>query len=187
VCERERERERDLFPCLFFGSSFFPAPLSLPLLLFSLHSKRKRMLKELCEHMNFKTSATSVEVRLHVVPALQEALIGPLAGAEPDIPAVLEMSSAYGLSRDDVMETLKELQVLGPGRKNPFDQIQSKVKSAFTRKFKAQQNRLSQGMGSALLKGSTSADFRKKSKGGKRKAKAGGAKKKKPAKKKKKT
>lgn len=134
--------------------------------------------------MSFTTSATSEELRLHVVPALRGALLAPLLAHEPNIPAVLELARSYGLSRDDVMETMQVLQTLPPGRSDQFNNVQSKVKSAFTRKFKQQSSRLAQGMGSEMLKSSTSADFRVKKAGRKgKKRKAGGPAKKKPRKK----
>ena len=74
------------------------------------------MLQELIEHLNFSVSGSSSSIRMDYFPYLTERLAGVLASPPNDdaneaIRQVLETLDAYGLSKDDLTESLKELQV----------------------------------------------------------------------------
>ena len=69
------------------------------------------------EHLNFSVSGSSSSIRLDYFPYLTEhlanTLISPPNGdVNEAIRKVLETLDAYGLSKDDLTESLKELQVV---------------------------------------------------------------------------
>jgi len=103
----------------------------------STRGKRKRLLGETAMHMRQKGMMNSLTLRLDYMDTLRGQLLRPLATNNQDeIPEMVRMMDSYGLSRDDVFDTMQELWLPRPGESaNPFDKIEAKMKAAFTRKF----------------------------------------------------
>ncbi|GBG31639.1 Replication factor C subunit 1 [Hondaea fermentalgiana] len=100
----------------------------------SARGKKKRLLTETAMHMRQKTMMNSQTLRLDYMDALRNSIVRPLHnGAPEDIDATIESMQSYGLSRDDVFETMQEVRLENADPK--LFEIPTKVKSAFTRKF----------------------------------------------------
>jgi len=101
----------------------------------SAQGKRNRLLGELAMHMNSNFSGSKEGLRLHYMPLLQRSVFGPLAGDKgaANIPAVIEFMDEYGLSREDVFESMTDFKF--PGFPDPVAKIPSKTKAAFTRAY----------------------------------------------------
>jgi len=85
-------------------------------------------------HLNSSVSGGLEAVRLNYVPALRDRLMKPMLEQGPDgVDATIAAMDEYGLSRDDLFESLRELQF--SNSKDVFATMDSKTKSAFTRKF----------------------------------------------------
>merc|ERR1712146_743079 len=85
---------------------------------------------------------------------LRDTLLRPLLqganSAVGDPSATILMMDAYGLSRDDVFDTMAEFKLKGSS--NPFLKIGSKTKAAFTRKYNAGVH-MSQALGATQARG----------------------------------
>jgi replication factor C subunit 1 len=141
----------------------------------STRGKRSRLTRELVHHTALSVGQGFRPMRLDYVPYLRKALLRPLLAAQraalqgtgtdaiagggsgsgsgsaaEGVSEVVAMLDAYGLSKDDLSETLKELQFatgtgqVGAGRfdpKNPnnlrdeFEDLDSKTKAALTRMY----------------------------------------------------
>ena len=65
-------------------------------------------------HMSLAYSGSFESLRLHYVPVLREILLHPLITKQAEgVPETLQVLDAYGLSKDDFMENMKDLQVSG--------------------------------------------------------------------------
>ena len=99
----------------------------------SSRGKKSRLLQELSYHMNYKISTDKTDLRLHYVPALREQFAASLFHKDgAKIEDAIQLMDEYGLDRDDVMEGLDEFK-MGSGKK--FDELESKVKAAFTKTY----------------------------------------------------
>eukprot|EP00616_Rhizochromulina_sp_CCMP1243_P009043 CAMPEP_0118991158 /NCGR_PEP_ID=MMETSP1173-20130426/51167_1 /TAXON_ID=1034831 /ORGANISM="Rhizochromulina marina cf, Strain CCMP1243" /LENGTH=421 /DNA_ID=CAMNT_0006942269 /DNA_START=28 /DNA_END=1293 /DNA_ORIENTATION=+ len=100
----------------------------------STGNKRRRLLGDLAMHLSSAVSGGQEAVRLNYAPVLRRRLVSPLLqkGAE-GVQETIAMLDEYGMSREDLFETLPELQL--PGYGEDLDKIDSKTKSAFTRKY----------------------------------------------------
>ncbi|CAG8611776.1 9572_t:CDS:10, partial [Paraglomus occultum] len=95
--------------------------------------KHQRQLKELHSHMRMRVSGDKTEVRLSYIPTLAPGLSLPLAG-EDGISKVIEKMDEYYLNRED-WDSLMELGI-GPNSSNKLlSSVNTKVKTAFTRKY----------------------------------------------------
>jgi len=100
----------------------------------STTNKKKRLTSELAMHLNSSVSGGLEAVRLSYVPALRDRLMKPMVEQGADaVDATIAAMDEYGLSRDDLFETLKELQF--SNQKDIFAGMDTKTKTAFTRKF----------------------------------------------------
>uniref|UniRef100_A0A7S2SF18 Replication factor C subunit 1 n=1 Tax=Mucochytrium quahogii TaxID=96639 RepID=A0A7S2SF18_9STRA len=99
----------------------------------SSRGKKSRLLSETAAHMRMKTNMNTRTLRLDYLCLLRDHLVKPLlTGDKGNVIRTIDSMDSYGLDRDDVFETMQELQLSGP---NMFDRIDSKTKAAFTREF----------------------------------------------------
>ena len=109
-------------------------------------TKRARLLGELSTHVRASRSGTSLDrqsLRLEYIPAMRSTLVVPLAtrGAEA-VDQVIEYLDDYSMNRDDLFETLSELQFPeGPEFKDYYKMIQPQAKAAFTREYNKRAHR----------------------------------------------
>ncbi|KAJ8961286.1 hypothetical protein NQ318_008971 [Aromia moschata] len=97
-------------------------------------NKRKRMLSELHMHTRTSTSGSKMAMNLDYLVYLRNAIIHPLKkyGTE-GVPQAIEVMKSYTLLREDLTNLLELCQ--WKDTKNPFNDIEAKVKSAFTRAY----------------------------------------------------
>jgi hypothetical protein len=75
---------------------------------------------------------------MEYIPYLRSALLKELQTGGDSVEKVIELMDAYGLSRDDVTETMKDLQLLyekDPLLRDQYNNVDSKTKAAFTRLY----------------------------------------------------
>jgi replication factor C subunit 1 len=114
----------------FVGQINFPGWLGKN----SKASKRKRLAQEIHDHTRIRTSGSRSSVRLDYAPFLVNALVGPLKERGTDgVHESLEVIKQYRLLREDI-ESLLELTTW-PRKKNPWEEIDGKVKAALTRAY----------------------------------------------------
>jgi len=102
---------------------------------FSSRKKCYRLLTELAIRMSATASGDKALLRLDYLPYLVKPLVSPLLADGVDgVDQVLALMDAYGITRDDYDTILELMELSG---KNWGKQIPTKVKSAFTRKYKA--------------------------------------------------
>jgi len=100
----------------------------------SNRSKRNRMVNEMSIHMRQFCSISPKSLRLDLFDPLRDALLQPLLMKQKGgVPETLKLMDEYGLSRDDVFDTLQE--VVFPQASNEFDKISSITKREFTRLY----------------------------------------------------
>jgi replication factor C subunit 1 len=100
----------------------------------STAGKNFRLLNELNHHMNFKVSATSLELRQTYLPMLRERILGLLrTGDKESLTEAIALMDDYGLNRDDISEKL-DVFVLGK-KSESYDDLDSGQKAAFTREY----------------------------------------------------
>uniref|UniRef100_A0A1W7RE57 Replication factor C subunit 1 n=1 Tax=Agkistrodon contortrix contortrix TaxID=8713 RepID=A0A1W7RE57_AGKCO len=101
---------------------------------FSSTGKHDRIVQELSRHMSLRTHSSKRAVNLDYLSYLRDAVVRPLTcqGSEGVQDAVAFMDS-YCLLREDV-ENLMEVTSWA-GKPSPFSNLDSKVKSAFTRAY----------------------------------------------------
>lgn len=97
-------------------------------------TKRRRLAQEVHDHSRANTSASVTSFRMDYAPTILTAITTPLLdkGLE-GINDSLEVIKAYRLLREDI-DALIELSAW-PGKKNIFEQVDSKVKAALTRAY----------------------------------------------------
>lgn len=100
----------------------------------SKSSKRSRLAQEIHDHTRVCTSGSRLSVRLDFAPFLLNAIVRPLRekGLE-GVQDALNVMKEYRLLRED-LDSLIELTTW-PGKKNPMDSVDSKVKAALTRSY----------------------------------------------------
>lgn len=100
----------------------------------SSRGKKKRLLTETAMHMRQRTMINSQTLRLDYLDTLRDHIVRPLrAGNVEDIDSSIETMVNYGLSRDDVFETMQEVRLENADQQ--LFNIPTNVKSAFTRKY----------------------------------------------------
>ncbi|XP_042322673.1 replication factor C subunit 1 isoform X2 [Sceloporus undulatus] len=101
---------------------------------FSSTGKHDRIIKELSMHMSLRTHASKRAVNLEYLSYLRDAIVRPLSclGTEGVQDAIAVMDS-YCLMKEDV-ENIMEVTSWG-GKPSEFSNLDSKVKSAFTRTY----------------------------------------------------
>ncbi|KAH9247107.1 hypothetical protein BASA81_015300 [Batrachochytrium salamandrivorans] len=98
-------------------------------------AKRARMLAELCLHLKQSTGTMDkTSIRLDYVSALRQLLLLPLSKGHTT--EVLDLMDEYGMSRDDLFETLSELQFPESAQfRDLFKTLTSNQKASFTREY----------------------------------------------------
>jgi len=100
----------------------------------STSNKRRRLLGDLAMHLSSTVSGGQEAIRLNYAPVLRRRLLTPLIEKGVDgVQETIDMLDEYGMNREDLFETLPELQL--PGYGDAVDKLDSKTKSAFTRKY----------------------------------------------------
>ena len=101
------------------------------------------MTNEIVNHTALSIGQGFATMRLDYIPYLREFLIIPLIqkGTE-GVPEVIALLDAYGLSRDDFIESMKDLQMVKANcteyqLRDRIDSLESKIKAAFTRTYNA--------------------------------------------------
>ena len=75
----------------------------------SSKGKHDRLLGELQHHMNVSVNASITEIRSSYIPAFRAKILKLMKDPEgPKMEEVIEMMDLYGLSRDDIFETMDE-------------------------------------------------------------------------------
>jgi hypothetical protein len=112
---------------------------------YSHGSKLKRMTQELVHHTSLSIGQGFCPIRLDYVPYLKTHLLDMLKKEGSDgAEGVVKILDAYGLSKDDFTETLKELQLTIDKDKvlrDRFDDLDSKMKTALTKLYNALEHR----------------------------------------------
>jgi replication factor C subunit 1 len=115
----------------------------------STTSKMKRLIREISFHCSGKISGGNDVVLMDYIPALKDALLLPLVNRGSDgAEDTMKILETYSLSRDDLMESMKEFHYGDEGR-DLYKEIDSKAKAAFTRLYNTSAHMtmgLSQGM-----------------------------------------
>lgn len=111
----------------------------------STRNKRARLLAELGLHVGAYVSGGREAIRLDYADAFRMTMLAPLAAESvkddpaPAISRVISQLDDYGMSKDDLMETLgNEVRFgerLAPGFPEYASLIESKVKAALTREY----------------------------------------------------
>lgn len=97
-------------------------------------TKRKRLAQEIHDHTRIRTSGSRLSVRMDYAPFLVDAIVRPLKERGVDgVHESLEVIKHYRLLREDI-ESLLEL-TSWPRKKNPWEEIDGKVKAALTRAY----------------------------------------------------
>uniref|UniRef100_A0A6P7FBV7 Replication factor C subunit 1 n=1 Tax=Diabrotica virgifera virgifera TaxID=50390 RepID=A0A6P7FBV7_DIAVI len=100
----------------------------------SAANKRKRMLNELHVHTRMSTSGSLLAMKLDYILPLRNAIITPLLKEGVNgIQEAIGVMNDYNLLREDLTNLLELCQ--WKDMKNPFNDIEAKVKSAFTRAY----------------------------------------------------
>ncbi|XP_018567232.1 replication factor C subunit 1 [Anoplophora glabripennis] len=95
-------------------------------------NKHKRMLCELHAHTRTSTSGNRMALKLDYLVPLRNAVITPLRKYGTDgVHQAIEVMKSYNLLREDLNNLIELCQ--WKNLKNPFNDIDAKVKSAFTR------------------------------------------------------
>jgi len=106
----------------------------------STKGKMKRLTHEIMTHSLLSIGQGFAAVRLEYTPYLRRALLAPLLEEkEEGVHKVIALLDAYGLSREDFIESLKELQFVVKEDKvllrDFYEDVESKVKAALTRTY----------------------------------------------------
>ncbi len=105
----------------------------------STTGKQKRLTHEIVSHTMENIGQGFESIRLTYVPYMSCIMTAPLLKhGSAGVSRVLELLHSYGLSRDDLMENLKELIFVSDKEKmlnNYFELIDTKVKAALTKQY----------------------------------------------------
>lgn len=99
--------------------------------------KNERLLNEIEKHICLKiASANKQQFNLDYLPYLSKALISPLKQlpADQGIEQCIGLLDDYYLNRDD-FQTIMELNTWGKTGRNPYDQLDTQLKSSLTRNY----------------------------------------------------
>ncbi|CAH1965730.1 unnamed protein product [Acanthoscelides obtectus] len=114
-------------------------------------NKHKRILSELYMHTRMSSSGNRLAMNLDYLVPLRNAIINPLKKYGVDgVQQAIDIMKAYSLLRED-LDNLMEL-TQWKGTENPFNKIDAKVKSAFTRAYNKQASALPFAPGTAVSK-----------------------------------
>jgi len=107
----------------------------------STTTKKKRLTKEIVSHSLLSIGQGFSAIRMEYVPYVRSMLLKPLQtkGAE-GVDECITMLDAYGFSKDDLGESMRELGFIKEGDpvlKDHFSDLDPKVKSALTRSYNA--------------------------------------------------
>ncbi|XP_055690755.1 replication factor C subunit 1 [Lutzomyia longipalpis] len=120
----------------YYMQGFFTGQIEFPGWLGknSKRNKRMRLAQEINDHIRITASGSRESVCMDYAPNLLAAIVNPLKekGSE-GVPDAINVMKKYRLLREDI-EGLVELSVY-PGKKNPLDGIDGKVKAALTRTY----------------------------------------------------
>lgn len=112
---------------------------------YSSTGKCRRLTQELVLHTALTISQGFTPMRLEYVPFLRQQLLQPLLKQGSDgAEEVIRILDTYGLSKDDFMETMKDLQFIVEKDTNFcdfFERLDSKVKANLTRLYNATEHR----------------------------------------------
>lgn len=101
---------------------------------YSKTQKRSRLAQEIHDHTRLRTSGSRQSIRMDYAPFLLKNIIQPLIEDKMDgVEEALSVMKEYRLLREDI-DGLVELTTW-PGRKNPMDGVDGKVKAALTRAY----------------------------------------------------
>jgi len=101
----------------------------------SARGKKARLLSETAMHMRQTATVNPRTLRLDYISTLRTKLLKPLLeNKKENISNTVDLMGSYGLDRDDLFETMQELQISSTGI-DAFKGINSQMKSAFTREF----------------------------------------------------
>jgi replication factor C subunit 1 len=123
----------------FAGFPSFPSWLGK----YSTTGKKKRLTQELVTHTNLKIGQGFTPIRLEYAPYLRNIIVQPLLVKGADaVEETCDLLDAYGLSKDDFSENIRELQFLIEGKlPDHITNIDSKVKAALTRAYNAREHK----------------------------------------------
>ena len=99
----------------------------------STTQKNRRQCADLSYRLGHRVSAGREAVRRDYLGPLLRHVSAPLLGG--DASGTIERLDAYGLSRDDLMETLPDLELHDKDKPKLFASLDAKAKSAFTRAY----------------------------------------------------
>lgn len=100
----------------------------------SKSNKRSRMAQEIHDHTRINTSGSRLSIRMDYAPYILNAIVNPLKKHGSDgIEEALNVIKEYRLLREDI-DSLIELTTW-PGKKNPWESVDGKVKAALTRAY----------------------------------------------------
>lgn len=124
---------------------------------YSSTNKSKRLTQEIVRHTNVTIRQAFDPIRLDYIPYIRSHLLNILKSYGSSeirfnedgegitgIDEVINILDNYGLSRDDLMETMKEMQFVIDNDKIFFDRFESfdsKLKTAFTKKYNSMTHR----------------------------------------------
>lgn len=101
---------------------------------YSKTQKRSRLAQEIHDHTRLRTSGSRESIRLDYAPFLLKNITQPLIEDKMDgVEEALSVMKEYRLLREDI-DGLVEL-TSWPGKKNPMDVVDGKVKAALTRAY----------------------------------------------------
>jgi len=106
----------------------------------SARGKRYRLINELVNHSSLSIGQGFSAFRLDYVPYLRSKLLNPLLSCGKDgIAVTVELLDYYGITRDDFMESMREMQFINEsGFNDLFDCLDPQVKSSFTKYYNSQ-------------------------------------------------
>jgi len=100
----------------------------------SSRGRKMRIQQELRHHINYRSSADSLELRLRYFPALRQKFLSLMMDeAGPRTSDTISLMDEYGLDRDDLFENMDEF-LLDP-KAIKFTNLDSKRKASFTREY----------------------------------------------------
>lgn len=106
-------------------------------------NKNERLINEIEKHICLRTaSANKQQFNLDYLPYLSRILISPLkqSSNEQGIEQCIQLLDEYYLNRDD-FQTMMELNTWGKTGRNPYEQLDTQLKSSLTRTYNKSKHR----------------------------------------------
>lgn len=106
-------------------------------------NKNERLINEIEKHICLRTtSANKQQFNLDYLPYLSRILISPLkqSSNEQGIEQCIQLLDEYYLNRDD-FQTMMELNTWGKAGRNPYEQLDTQLKSSLTRNYNKSKHR----------------------------------------------